>query len=105
MYGILLVSEDEGFRSMAPRFMPRTDHHADVHVTNGPEAALLALGSDGSIGDVVFDHRLPGDTERSMAMLGRSRVDRPLVVVSGVHRVRSHQHLGQMDPAGGVLVT
>lgn len=83
MYGILLVSENEGFRTMAPKFMPRIDHHADVHVANGPEAALLALGSDGTIDVVVFDHRLPGDVEGFMDMLGRSRVDRPLIVVSG----------------------
>lgn len=83
MYGILLVSSDDVFRSMASKFMPRIDPHMDVHLVNGPDAAILAMGEFDVTDVIVFDHRTSGDIQAFMELLDRSRIDAPLIVVSG----------------------
>lgn len=82
MYGTLLVSRDERFRELMPRFVPRIDRNIDLHVANGKEAAMAALNGDRALEIVVFDHDGDNDVREFLDLASRSRLDVPVIVVA-----------------------
>ena len=83
MYSILFVSRDDRLRNLATKFIPAVTEDMKVHVADGSEAAVVALGVNRSIDAVVFDFLERDDVRGFMNMLCRSRLDVPVILVSG----------------------